>query len=152
MHFLIFSMQYDRDKGLDYGLLTLNHLEDGYLQVWRATSSTANKQERGDQFKWGGLLPANKDTKTKKYTVVTDPIDLSHNKGVAGNFYKIEPFVVKTITGKYRSDLGIHLDANVPGSLGCIVMNSFNFTEFEEYMTNLRERGIKNIPLFVQYT
>ena len=160
MHFLNFSVQYGRDFGLDQGLLTLNHLEDGFLQVWKATSTTDGKQKKGetfgdtvgDRFKWGGLLPANKDTKTKKYSVVLQPVYLSSNTGVACNFYPIKPHVIKTINGEYRSDIGIHLDANHPGLLGCIVMDKFNFDEFEQYMANLRSRGIKEIPLFVQYT
>lgn len=152
MHFLNFSVQYGCDFGRDQGILTLNHLEDGFLQIWKATISTANKQKKGDRFKWNGLLPANKDTQTKSYSVVLTPVDLSNNKGVAGNFYPIKPHVIKTINGKYRSDVGIHLAADKPGSLGCIAMDKFNFDEFEQYMDDLRKRGIKEIPLFVQYT
>ena len=57
-----------------------------------------------------------------------------------------------TTKGAKRGDLGIHLDANVPGSLGCIVMNQYNFTEFEQYMRNLLSKGVKALPLFVQYS
>lgn len=152
MHFLNFSLHFDRDSGFDQGILTLNHLEDGFLQIWKATSSTAGKQKKGDQFKWSGLLPANKDTKNKNYSVVLTPVDLSNNKGVAGNFYPIKPHVIKTINGTYLSDVGIHLDGLVPRSYGCIVINKLvDFAEFEQYMDDLRKRGIKEIPLFVQY-
>lgn len=147
MHFLIFSSHYDRNTGPDLGSLTLNHLEDGFLQIWQATSSKANKQKKG----WDGLLPANKDTKTKSYSVVLTPVDLLNNKEVAGNFYRIKPYVIKTINGTYLSDVAIHLDSDKPGSLGCIVMNKLEFAEFEQYMDDLRKRGIKEIPLFVQY-
>ena len=138
MHFLIFLLRYDRDSALDRGSLTLNHLEDGFLQVWEATSSTAGKQKKG----WGELLPANKDTKNKNYSVVL----------TSGNFYPIKPHVIKTINGTYFSDVGIYLDVDAPDSLGCIVMNKLDFAEFEQYMDDLRKRGIKEIPLFVQYT
>ena len=141
MHFLIFSSHYDRDFNLDRSSLTLNHLEDGFLQIWKATSSTANKQKKGKQFKWEGVLPANKDTKNKNYSVVL----------ASGNFYPIKPHVIKTINGTYFSDVGIYLDVDAPGSLGCIVMNKLEFDEFEQYMNDLRKRGIKEIPLFVQY-
>lgn len=151
MHFLNFSLHFDRDPELDRGSLTLNHLEDGFLQVWKATSSAANKQKKGDRFKWGGLLPANKNTKNKNYSVVLTPVDLSNNKEVAGNFYPIKPHVIKTINGTYLSDVGIHVNADASGSLGCIVMNKLEFDEFEQYMDDLRKRGIKEIPLFVQY-
>lgn len=151
MHFLIFLLRYDRDSSSDRGSLTLNHLEDGFLQVWQATSSTAGKQKKGDRFKWNGLLPANKDTKNKNYSVVLTPVGLSNNKGVAGNFYPIKPHVIKTVKGTYLSDVGIHLDVDASGSLGCIVMDKLEFDEFEHYMDDLRKRGIKEIPLFVQY-
>ena len=152
MYFLNFSMAFDRDKGQDYGILTLNHLEKGYIQKWLVTSSTSPKQERQHQHVWGGLIPQNSETELKKYSVVLNPVDLSHNKGVAGNFYKILPFSLKTTKGKTRGNLGIHLDANVPGSLGCLVMNDYNFSEFEEYMRNLRSRNVETVPLFVQYS
>ena len=152
MYFLNFSMAYDRDRGLDYGLLTLNHLQDGYVQKWLVTSSTASKQKREHQHVRGGLIPQNSETKLKKYWVSLSPIDLSHNKGVAGNFYKINPYAIQTTKGANRSDIGIHLDGNVPGSLGCIVMNRYNFTEFEQYMKNLRSKGVEELPLFVQYS
>lgn len=142
MHFLNFSVQYGRDFGLDQGILTLNHLEDGFLQIWKATITTAGKQKKGNRCKWGELLPANKDTKNKSYSVVL----------TSGNFYPIKPHVIKTVNGTYLSDVGIHLDSDKPGSLGCIVMDKFNFDEFEHYMDDLRKRGIKEIPLFVQYT
>lgn len=152
MHFLNFSMGYDSKQGLDYGLLTLNHLSNGYLQKWRATTSTVNKQKREHQHVWGGLIPQNSETKQKQYSVGLSPIDLKHNKGVAGNFYPIHPFEVKTTSGTTRGDFGIHLDGNVPGSLGCIVMNQYNFSEFEEYMKGLKSKGVINLPLFVQYS
>ena len=152
MYFLNFSMGFDRDKGLDYGILTLNHLENGYIQKWRVTSSTAAKQKREHQHVWGGLIPQNSDTELKKYSVVLNPVNLSHNKGVRGNFYKIIPFSLKTTKGTTRGDLGIHLDANVPGSFGCIVMNQYNFSEFEEYMEKLRSKAVETVPLFVQYS
>ena len=145
-------MGWDSVKGLDYGILTLNHFQNGYIQKWLVTSSTVSKQKRQHQHVWGGLIPQNSETVQKKYWVSLAPIDLRHNKGVAGNFYKINPFTVATTKGAKRSDLGIHLDANVPGSLGCIVMNSYNFTEFEQYMRNLRLKGVEDLPLFVQYS
>ena len=44
-------------------------------------------------------------------------------KGVEGSFYQILPFEVPT-DGAIRGDFGIHFDANVPGSLGCIVLTT----------------------------
>lgn len=152
MHFLNFSMGFDSKKGLDYGILSLNHLSNGFIQKWLVTTSTVNKQKREHQHVWGGLIPQNSETKQKNYSVALSPIDLKYNKGVRGNFYPIHPFKVETTKGVKRSDLGIHLDANVPGSLGCLVMNQYNFSEFEEYMKNLKLKGVINLPLFVQYS
>lgn len=152
MHFLNFSMGFDSKQGLDYGILSLNHLSIGFIQKWLVTTSTVNKQKREHQHVWGGLIPQNSETKQKHYSVGLSPVDLKQNKGVRGNFYPIHPFQVETIKGAKRSDFGIHLDANVPGSLGCLVMNQYNFSEFEEYMKNLKSKGVINLPLFVQYS
>ena len=45
-YYLIFAQPYDRDQGLDYGLLSLDSLSQGCINIWRATSSIASKQER----------------------------------------------------------------------------------------------------------
>ncbi len=50
--------------------------------------------------------------------VDSDPLILS-NPGIAGKFYKINPHLVK-VKGTTRGDFGIHFDANVPGTAGCI--------------------------------
>ena len=86
------------------------------------------------------------------YTVSTQPIPLDHVKGVEGNFYQILPFAVVTDEGGKRSDFGIHKDANAPGSLGCPVMSSDRFSQFEQAMRELRTQGISDLPLFVQYS
>jgi hypothetical protein len=73
-------------------------------------------------------------------------------KGVEGNFYKIDPHAVTTDKGGFRGDFGIHRDANVPGSMGCIVMNAEKFALFEQTMKKLASTGVKRIPLFIQYS
>jgi hypothetical protein len=70
-------------------------------------------------------------------------------KGVEGNFYKINPHEVKTDKGGVRGDFGIHLDANVPGSMGCIVMDRKNFDGFEKRMKSL---SLNELPLSVIYS
>lgn len=151
--FLFFSQQFDRDKGLDYGRLSLNSLERGVLDIWKATSSVASKQYAESFHERGGLIPpCYRCENLKKYTIETTPIPLPHIKGVEGNFYKINPHFVKTDKGGHRSDFGIHLDANVPGSLGCIVMSKKRFKNYESVMKKLRKKGIKQIPLFCQYS
>ena len=153
-YFFVFSGHFDRDKGLDMGRLTLNHLETGIQDIWIASSSSAGRQYPENFHKRGGFLPPTYRTKNvKKYEVETKPLNLKHVKGCEGNFYKITPFKVETDQGGTRSDFGIHLDANKPGSLGCIVMDLYRFQDFEKTITLLRHKGnIKSIPLFNQYS
>jgi hypothetical protein len=151
-HFFIFSMQFDRDKGLDWGRLTLNHITKGHQEIWVATTSTADKQKAEDFHKKGGLIPPQYRCGIKNWTVATKPIPMPQVKGVEGNFYKIDPHLVTTDNGGKRGDFGIHLDANSPGSLGCIVMNAVRFKAFEFCMANLAKEGVVSIPLFVQYS
>ena len=147
---LFFSQHYDRDRGLDYGRLSLNSLGTGVVNIWKATSSVASKQYPESFHERGGIIPPCYRCKNlDKYIVDTKPIALPHIKGVGGNFYKINPHFVLTDKGGQRSDFGIHLDANVPGSMGCIVMTKNRFDEFEKEIEKLRSKGIQNIPLFV---
>ena len=152
-YFLLFTQHFDRDKGLDYGRLSLNHLDKGTLSIWLATSSTKNKQYAESFHERGALIPPQyRCHNLPNYTVQTKPIPLPHIPGVEGNFYKINPHFVTTDRGGQRGDFGIHLDANHPGSLGCIVMGQDRFTQFEEQMSRLRDLNLDSIPLFVQYS
>jgi hypothetical protein len=153
MYFLDFFLNFDRDSGLDQGRLCLRHLEQGTLQVWTATSSTSSKQERESFHERGGLIPPEyRVPGLKNWTVQTSPIPMPNNSGVAGNFYKIDPHSVTTDKGGVRGDFGIHLDGNLPGSLGCIVMNADRFKAFEVEIKKLANQGIKSLPLFVTYS
>ncbi|MEB3189686.1 MAG: hypothetical protein VKL42_05005 [Snowella sp.] len=146
-------MQFDRDKGLDSGRLSLNHLREGHKAIWVATSSTADKQGAEDFNLKGGLIPPQYRCGIPNWTVQTTPIPMPSVKGVEGNFYKIDPYAVKAQpSGTIRGDFGIHRDANVPGSAGCIVMSGDRFKDFESKMRELAKQGIKSIPLFVQYS
>ena len=151
-YYLVFSMHWDRDKGLDYGRLTLNCLEKGNLAIWLSTCSTASRQTYSKQFERYGCLPANNVTKTRKYHILTTPEDSRHVRGVEGSFYRIYPNVIKTTRGTVRSACGIHKDANLPGSLGCIVMSPDRFRSFEQWMTKLKAKGVDKISLQVQYS
>ena len=77
---------------------------------------------------------------------------MPNTKGVEGNFYKINPYLVRTDKGGERGDFGIHKDANVVGSAGCIVMTEDRFKSFEKRMQELYNQGIKEIPLTVIYS
>ena len=152
-YFLIFSMQFDRDTGLDSGRLTLNSLSGTKGRVWVATSATDGLQFVESFHQRGGLIPPQYRCKdVPSYFVDTNPIPMPETKGVEGNFYRISPYMVTTDKGGVRSDLGIHRDANVPGSMGCIVMTGERFRDFEKAMQTLRDDKIPSIPLFVQYS
>jgi hypothetical protein len=149
---LVYSGHWDRDAGLDMGRLSLNCLDKGNLAIWQATSSIATRQTYSKQFEAYGCIPANNNTATRKYHILTTPEDSRHVKGVEGSFYRIYPNVVKTTLGTTRTALGIHKDANQPGSLGCIVMSSERFSQFEEAMKKLRLEKVIIVPLQVQYS
>ena len=152
-YFLLFTQQFDRDKGLDWGRLSINNLRTGTSHIWRATSSYVNQQYPESFHERGGMLPPQYRVKDLSfYTVSTKPIPMSHVKGVAGNFYQILPFEVVTDKGGKRSDFGIHKDANAPGSLGCIVTTDDRFAEFEDVMKWRNQKGDDSLPLFVQYS
>lgn len=150
---LFFAAHFDRDKGIDNGRLLLEHIDRGNQAIWIALSSHANGQKIEGFHKRGGMIPpAYRVPKLAQWTVRTNPIDLSHVKGVSGNFYEISPFEVTTDKGGSRGDFGIHLDANVPGSLGCIVMSTKRFRDFENRMTALRQEGVTKLPLVIAYS
>lgn len=152
-YFLLFSMHFDRDKGLDWGRLSLNCLKQGTVDIWVTTSSVASKQQAEGFHQRGGMIPPQyRCPKLKHYTVGTNPLPLPHVKGVEGNFYKINPHKIMTDKGGVRSDFGIHIDANVPGSMGCPVMSKERFKQFEKRMAQLQKEGVKNLPLYVQYS
>lgn len=157
-YFLVFCLPYDRVYGLDQGILSLNHMGQTLTtrKTWEATSSIASKQNPEDFHQKGGLLPphcripqlSDGTGGFKPWMLQTKPIPMPHVKGVEGNFYKINPHIVQTDKGKERGDFGIHLDANMPGSLGCIVMDKANFKDFEHRMSWVAKRCAE-IPLLV---
>jgi hypothetical protein len=152
-YYLIFAAHFDRDLGIDTGRLCLEHLTKGHQQIWIAWSSHASGQQHEDFHQRGGLIPpAYRVPLLAQWWVDTIPLDLSHVRGVDGNFYKINPHEVKTDKGGTRSDFGIHLDSNAPGSLGCIVTDEERFRSFENVMTRLRQEGVFKLPLNVVYS
>jgi hypothetical protein len=151
---LILSGHYDREPGLDKYILALIDDKKGHINQWSCTSSHINGQKSGDQHRMGGLIPPTYHCKgITQYEVDLAPLDLKHKVGVEGSFYKITPFEVLTLQGTKRGDFGIHLDANTPGSLGCIVMDWHNYKDFEHQMTHLRlVEQLRKIPLHCFYS
>lgn len=151
--FLFFTMQLDKTPELNRGRLFLCDYEQGIIGRWVATSATEAKQDVKDWSVRGGVLPPTYELNNPLafYTVVTKPADLRNVKGVEGNGYPITPFAVTTKNGTERSDFLIHRDANVPGSMGCIVLGDGEFADFEKVFKEQCSQ-IESIKLLVGYT
>jgi len=114
----VFTLKQAKTSELIDGSLTFFENGEEKLKVV-ATSGAAGYQYAGAHSVRGkGCLPPAKDWKisTSGYYLAT--------KGVEGNFYHITP---DPRAG--RGEIGLHRDANVPGSSGCIVVrgaNTFN--------------------------
>jgi hypothetical protein len=151
--FLIFSMQLDNTPQLNQGRLCLYDWAGGQIGRWVATSGLGMWQKIGGWSKQGGgVMPATYQCNPSfdNYWVQVAPLDLSHVKGVEGAGYPITPFAVRTREGVKRSDLLIHRDANVPGSMGCIVLPDDEFADFCKVFD--RELvGHEKVKLWIQY-
>jgi hypothetical protein len=151
--FLVFSMPLDNTPDLNRGRLVLYDWEQGQIGRWVATTGLGMWQKIGGWSKQGGgVIPATYQCNPTfaNYWAQVNPIDLSHVKGVEGDAYPITPFAVRTKDGIERSDLFVHRDANVPGSMGCIVMDDEEFKDFCQ--TFERELvGHEKIKLWIQY-
>ncbi|MDM9583099.1 hypothetical protein [Nostoc sp. GT001] len=151
---LFFAMQLDETPQLNRGRLFLCDYEKGIVGRWIATSGLGQYQGTGDWSKQGGgVIPPTYEMKTPIdfYKVATKPVDLKHVKGVEGNGYPITPFTVETKLGVKRSDLLIHKDANQPGSLGCIVLSTPEFADFERVFS-AECSDFDSVKLLVGYT
>jgi hypothetical protein len=151
--FLVFSMPLDNTPQLNRGRLVLYDWEEGVIGRWVATTGLGMWQKIGGWSKQGGgVIPATYQCNPTfaNYWVQVAPLDLSHVKGVEGDAYPITPFAVTTKDGVKRSDLLIHKDANVPGSMGCIVLSEDEFEDFCKVF-NLNLIGHEKIKLFIQY-
>ncbi len=86
-YFLLFTQHFDRDKGLDYGRLSLNSLTEGTKSIWMATSSIASKQYPESFHERGGLIPPQyRCPKLPNYTVMTQRYTLTPYQGCRGQF------------------------------------------------------------------
>lgn len=95
-----------------------------------------------------GRLPTCEQASIPHYELDLEAINLPNVKGVNGLFYKILPFEVES-KGLKRSDLGIHFDANVPGSSGCIVIKQHDHWQLFKQQINIIKADTKTLPLFV---
>jgi hypothetical protein len=151
--FLIFSMPLDNTPELNQGRLVLYDFKKGQIGRWVATSGLGMYQRIGGWSKQGGgVCPAAYQCNPTfaNHWVQVAPVDLSTTKGVEGDAYPITPFSVTTKEGVERSDLLIHKDANVPGSMGCIVLPPDEFADFCKVF-NRELIGHEKVKLWIQY-
>ncbi len=65
--------------------------------------------------------------------------------------YKINPHLIQ-VDGVTRGDFGIHADRNVPGTAGCIGIESErDWEDFKGIMDDYHHAGLTSIPLLVSY-
>lgn len=142
----IFKFPVSRSPKLIEGILQFYRGDDKEIEVV-ATSGAIGYQYRGAEKIVGkGQIPEGNhwEINTKGYWLDT--------KGVEGIFFHITPDPYRG-DGFYRSEIGLHRDANVPGSAGCIVVRNsqiFN-NQIVNYLTGL-SREQKTVNLLVQYT
>jgi hypothetical protein len=107
----------------------------------KASSGQPGYQYRGShRIKGLGLIPESSEW------LINLPGYHVNTKGIEGHFWHITP---DPFMG--RRELGIHKDANVLGSSGCIVTPVNVFPELEDYLRG-KSKEYKQIKLRVKYT
>jgi hypothetical protein len=144
-HQLIFTMPLGKSKQLITGSLTLKY-PSGEVIDYLATSGLPDWQRPEDQWvRAKGPIPAG-----QQYEIPTEPYWLE-TRGVEGFFFHITPDPVGS-GDLTRSELGVHYDANVPGTSGCIgLINWEGWEGFCRRMAKIASLGVKSLPLKVQY-
>ncbi|MEG3955235.1 L,D-transpeptidase [Microcoleus sp. herbarium2] len=143
-HKLIFTMPLAISQELILGSLELIY-PDGQVIDYLATSGLPDYQRPTDEWVRGkGPIPAG------EYEIPTKPYWLD-TRGVEGYFFHITPDPVGS-GDRIRSELGIHWDANVPGTSGCIgLINPEGWDGFCRRMAKIASLGVKSLSLKVEY-
>jgi N-acetylmuramoyl-L-alanine amidase len=141
----VFSMELKETRILLLGRLTFY---DGSRQIatFVATSGLPGYQSpKHYRTRRKGLCPP-----YNKLSINTSGYPLN-TIGVEGMFF---PIVPDPIPGYGRSEIGLHKDANVPGSSGCVVIqNKISFDDKVVPLLQLTNRaGRKSIPFEIDYT
>jgi len=143
-HQLFFTMPLGKSQSLIMGSLKLIY-PDGQVVDYLATSGLPDWQRPEDQWSRGkGPIPKG------DYQIPTQPYWLD-TRGVDGLFFHITPDPVGS-GDRIRSELGVHYDANVPGTSGCIgLINWEGWQGFCRRMRNIAALEVKFLSLKVQY-
>lgn len=133
----------DRGKGK---LIAVNTKKGKIEGAYRATSGVGGEENQSRL----GPIPSQRTIRQPHYTVEVIPLTLT-NPGISGKFYKINPHMVN-VGGTTRGDFGIHADRNVPGTAGCIGIESEKeWGDFKTLMLDYQQAGLRQIPLLVSY-
>lgn len=152
------------------GLIQSDDLQVGRLELISCTSDlTQSKCELVDTYRAtsglpGWQAPSDRHARAKgpipnpEFTparlpmfVSTKPLNYPNVKGIAGNFYSIDPDTIRT-TVRSRSGFGLHADKNVPGTAGCVgLTDSLEWQNFQKQIGFLNQQGYQKIPLVVTY-
>jgi len=137
-------MSLGNSQNLILGSLKLIY-PNGEIIDYLATSGLPDWQRPEDQWtRAKGPIPAG------EYQIPSEPYWLD-TRGVEGLFYHITPDPVGS-GDRTRSELGIHFDANVPGTSGCIgLINWEGWNGFCRRMAKIAALGVQTLPLKVQY-
>lgn len=150
MSWLRFRMNLRDSSDLITGKLSIMD-EDKEVRSFVATSGLPSWQRQSCQSARGkGPIPACKTINISNYSASTSPFDERGVPGIEGNFYYIEPD--RVVVPPPRGEFGIHFDARVPGSAGCIVLcNENEWKDFQDFMASYKRQGFSTISLIVEY-
>lgn len=142
----------DEFEGFRFGKLFLR-TPNKHLK-FHATSGLLGHQNLFNCGESGqGAIPPSELVNIPCYIVNTSPISMLGKRGIEGNFYQIFPYLnkVEINDGVYtRGDFGIHQDAGIKGTAGCVgLTRGMHWKAFEVEMKILREQGLERINLFV---
>ena len=123
------------------------------LNTYIATSGLAGSQTFAAlSLRGRGSIPPINLVGIDHYQVTTTPIYMPGVKGVEGDFFKIDPHQV-SISGAERGDFGVHFDANVPGSSGCVVLRTaVGWEALKQDFKKFADKNIKQVALVVSYS
>lgn len=148
---LKFTMKLDASDKLLLGELSVRDGNNKSSSAYTATSGLPKNQKPDSQDDKGrGPIPECKLVKIQSYSVCTNPIDHKNTPGIKGNFYHIIPDPIR-VNQTQRTELGIHFDAGVPGSAGCIVLkDTAQWISFQDFMADY-SKDFSHISLIVEY-
>jgi hypothetical protein len=163
-----FSLRFDFQPAKSRELIKgeLIFLEGGEIKVetlddltglWDVTSGLAGYQEPMSYLiKGRGCIPPTEALTGQRQWSVSTLGQQNWKKGIEGLIFPIWPETVtletETNITVIRDHFGVHRDANVPGSSGCIVLtDEEQWLDFCEVMRDLHKKGVLELPLEVRY-